>query len=236
MDLEREERNSGTFMPQAATMPAFLSKTYGWMCFALLLTALTAWFVGHNEAAFNMLMTGHTPIFLILAELGVVFFLSAHIDRMAAQTATILFVVYSILNGITMSVLLLVYTQASVVSTFGICAITFGAMSLYGYTTKRDLSSIGRILFFGLIGLIIATLVNMFLHSGIVETIASYAGVIIFIGLTAYDTQKIKEMGYQIGSDGEDSTKYAVLAALTLYLDFINLFIYLLRIFGNRRN
>ena len=171
---------------------------------------------------------------LIIAELAIVIGVTAAINKLSLPVATLLFVVYSVLNGALFSSIFLVYTMASIAKVFFITAGTFGAMSLYGYTTKSDLTSWGKILIMGVLGLIIATVVNLFLKSSGLEMIISYAGVLIFVGLTAYDTQKIKQMCLQAPDAGETMQKYALLGALSLYLDFINLFIYLLRIFGRR--
>ena len=162
--------------------------------------------------------------------------MSARINRISFTTATILFIVYSILNGVTMSMLFLIYTMSSIATTFFVTAGTFGAMALFGYATKKDLTRIGNLCIMGVIGLIIASLVNMFLHNSMMDLIISYVGVLLFVGLTAYDSQKIKQM--LSGEDievNETTQKIALMGALTLYLDFINLFLYLLRILGDRK-
>ncbi len=172
---------------------------------------------------------------LIIAELAIVIAISAAINRLSLTTATLLFVLYSVLNGATFSLIFAVYTMSSIANVFFITAGTFGVMAAYGYFTKRDLSSLGKLLLMALIGLIIATLVNVFLvKSSGFDLILSYAGVLIFVGLTAYDTQKIKQMLAMQTDMGEGAQKVALLGALSLYLDFINLFLYLLRIFGRR--
>jgi hypothetical protein len=175
---------------------------------------------------------------LIIAQLGMVFSLSGMISRMSAGTATGLFVIYSALNGVTLSFVFLVYTQASIVSTFFVCAGTFLACSIYGWTTKRDLTSFGGFLMMGLIGIIIASLVNLFIRSSGLSMMISYIGVFVFVGLTAYDTQKIKNLAVTQPGDLEAGVvrKGAILGALSLYLDFINLFLMLLRIFGQTRD
>jgi len=177
-------------------------------------------------------------IVLIVAELGLVFAIAGMVNRMSAGTATALFVIYSGLNGVTLSSIFLVYVQASIVSTFFICAATFIACSFYGWTTKRDLTSLGGFMMMGLIGIIVASLVNMFIQSSSVSVIISYIGVFVFVGLTAYDTQKIKNMAMTqpANLDGAVVRKGAILGALSLYLDFINLFLMLLSIFGQRRD
>jgi len=174
---------------------------------------------------------------LIIAELGLVFYLSARVQRIQASTATSLFVLYAALNGVTLSFIFLAYTGASIVSTFFICAATFVACSVYGMVTKRDLTSLGGFMAMGLIGIIIASLVNLFIRSAAMTMIISYIGVLVFVGLTAYDTQKLKHMALTqpAGIDVGVIRKGAILGALSLYLDFINLFIMLLHILGNRR-
>jgi hypothetical protein len=175
---------------------------------------------------------------LIVAELGLVFAIAGMVNRMSAGTATALFVLYSGLNGVTLSCIFLVYVSASIVSTFFISAATFIACSVYGWMTKRDLTSLGGFMMMGLIGIVIASLVNLFLQSSGVSMIISYIGVFVFIGLTAYDTQKIKNMAMTqpANLDGAVIRKGAILGALSLYLDFINLFLMLLSIFGQRRD
>jgi FtsH-binding integral membrane protein len=172
---------------------------------------------------------------LILAELALVFWISSGIQRMSSNMAIGLFLLYSVLNGMTLSVLLIAYTGASVASTFFITAGMFGAMSVYGYTTKQDLSSWGNLLFMALIGLILASVVNIFLQSSGLYWLINYIGVLVFVGLTAYDTQKIKQLAAQVIVESEEGRKVAIFGALTLYLDFINMFIFMLRILGNRR-
>ncbi|MBM4042904.1 MAG: Bax inhibitor-1/YccA family protein [Planctomycetes bacterium] len=217
-------------------MRSFVAKVYGWMAFAMVVTALAA-MVTVNVPELNRLVFANRGVFLvlILAELGLVVALSAAINRMSAATATVMFVVYSALNGLTMSFIFLVYTEASIASAFLVTAATFGAMSVYGYTTNRDLTSIGNLCFMALIGIIIASLVNLFLGSATIYWATTYIGVLVFVGLTAYDTQKIKVMGASASMTGEQERKGAILGALALYLDFINLFLLLLRIFGRRR-
>jgi uncharacterized protein len=175
---------------------------------------------------------------LVIAELGLVFSIAGMVNRMSAGTATALFVIYSGLNGVTLSSIFLVYVQSSIVSTFFVCAATFIACSLYGWMTKKDLTSLGSFMMMGLIGIVIASLVNLFIKSSSVSIIISYIGVFVFVGLTAYDTQKIKNMAMTqpANLDGAVVRKGAILGALSLYLDFINLFLMLLSIFGQRRD
>ncbi|MEY3243084.1 MAG: hypothetical protein RIR11_4523 [Bacteroidota bacterium] len=214
---------------------SFISKVYGWMSFALALTGLTAVLIAKTPALTQFFL-GNKILFygLILGQLGLVAWLSLAIQKMSATMATSVFLGYSVLNGITMASIFVIYTASSIASTFFITAGTFAAMSVYGYTTKRDLTSMGNLLMMGLIGVIIASIVNIFMQSSMLYWITTYAGVLIFVGLIAYDTQKIKEMNI-IGNEGTDEDrKEAILGALSLYLDFINLFLYFLRIFGNR--
>ncbi len=202
---------------------------------ALVITGLTAYVVATNAAISSYLFMHSQLIWvLFLAEIGLVIGLSAAIRKISLSTATLMFVAYAALNGITFSSLFYVYTMCSLASTFFITAGTFGAMSLVGFFTKTDLSSMGKILLMALIGLIIASVVNIFVASSGLEMLMTYLGVLIFVGLTAYDTQKIKQMFLMAPDASESTQKYAVLGALTLYLDFINLFLYLLRIFGRR--
>lgn len=217
---------------------SFVNKVYVWMGLALTVTGVVAMRVA-DSGAFMGIFTGSSsamPFYLLIAvELGLVWWMSSRIDQMSSGFATALFILYSALNGVTLSVLFYLYTSASIASTFFITAGTFGICSAYGYFTKKDLTSLGGFLFMALIGLIIASVVNWFLASSALYWIISYAGVAIFIGLTAYDTQKIKKMSLEIDADSEEGKKGAVMGALALYLDFINMFIFLLRIFGNRR-
>lgn len=222
-------------MEASLAFPTLMRKTYLWMAMALVITGLTAYVVATNAALTQFLFTHSSLIWvLFLAEIGLVIGLSAAIRKISLPTATLMFVVYAALNGITFSSLFYVYTMGSLASTFFITAGTFGAMSLVGFFTKADLSSMGKILLMALIGLIIASVVNIFVGSSGLELLMTYVGVLIFVGLTAYDTQKIKQMFLSAPDASESTQKYAVLGALTLYLDFINLFLYLLRIFGRR--
>ena len=227
----------------AADMPTvvlqertFVSKVYGWMAFALFVTAMVAMGVANTPAVRNVVL-GNRAIFfgLIIGELVLVIALSAAIARISAATATIMFVIYSAVNGLTLSVIFVVYTDASIASTFFITGGTFAAMSVYGYFTKRDLTSIGNLCFMALIGLILASLVNIFLQNAMLYWIVTYVGILIFVGLVAYDTQRIKQIARAGIEEGEAAQKGAILGALRLYLDFINLFLLLLRIFGRRR-
>jgi FtsH-binding integral membrane protein len=209
------------------------------MGIGLAVTGFVAYYVSTSESLLRMIFGNPLLlIVLIVAELGLVFGIAGMVNRMSAGTATALFVVYSGLNGVTLSSIFLIYAQASIVSTFFICAATFIACSVYGWTTKKDLTSLGGFMMMGLVGIVIASLVNLFLQSSSVSAIVSYIGVFVFIGLTAYDTQKIKNMAMTqpANLDGAVIRKGAILGALSLYLDFINLFLMLLSIFGQRRD
>lgn len=230
--------------PQPQTMPgsevmvnSFIRSVYNWMGLGLALTGLVAYFTAHSQTMVQLIY-GNSFLFfgLIIAELILVFFISARINRMSASTATALFLFYSILNGLTISFIFLVYSQSSIASTFFICAATFAACSIYGYVTKKDLTSLGGFMFMGLIGIIIATLVNLFIQSSAMSMIISYLGVFIFIGLTAYDTQRLKNMALSqpAGLEAGVIRKGAIMGALSLYLDFINMFLFMLHIFGGR--
>lgn len=214
-----------------------MRKVYLWMAMALVITGVTSYGVASSPGLMQAILTNNALLWvLIIAEFGLVFAISAAINKLSLTTATLLFVLYSVINGATLSVIFLVYTMESIASVFFITAGTFGVMAFVGYTTKKDLTSLGKMLFMALIGLIIATLVNVFfIQSSGFSLIVSYVGVLIFVGLTAYDSQKIKQMLLQAPDAGESAQKLALLGALTLYLDFINLFIYLLRIFGDRK-
>lgn len=209
-----------------------MRKTFGWMALCLLITALAAMGVV-NSGLFYQIASSGAMWLLIIAELVVVFVLSARIHKMSVTTATIMLIVYSALNGVTLSVIFVVYSLGSIAKTFFITTGMFGVMALVGATTKRDLSKMGSILFMALIGLIIASLVNLFLRSSGLDWIISLIGVVLFTALTAYDVQRVKRLATE--TDLYDDTqvgRLAVISALSLYLDFINLFLYLLRFFG----
>ena len=215
---------------------AFMSKVYTWRSGGLAITGLIAMWVASNESLVYTIVSNRLLFFgLILGEIFLVGYLISVISKISAQTAGILFTGYAAINGVTLSVVLLAYTSASIASTFFVTAGTFAIMSIYGYYTKKDLTSWGNLLFMALIGVIIASIVNFFMQSEMLYWIITYAGVLVFVGLTAYDTQKIKRMSTanEIGSEGE--TKSAIIGALMLYLDFINLFLLLLRVLGDRR-
>ena len=220
----------------AAEQQRFMVRVYNWMTAGLGITGFMAFYISNSPTMMNIIFGNPImPIALIIIQIGLVFWLATRVMQMSASKATGVFMLYAGLTGITFSAIFMAYTTASIFSTFLVTAGTFGAMSLYGYTTKKDLTSWGSFLFMGLIGIIIASLVNIFMQSSMMHMIITYAGVLIFVGLTAYDTQKIKEMNI-LGNEGtEEDTKEAIRGALTLYLDFINLFLMLLRLMGDRR-
>ena len=215
----------------------FIRSVYNWMAIGLGLTGVVAFYVSNSETLLKLIFGNQIIFFgLIIAELVLVFTISARVHKMQASTATSLFVLYAALNGATLSAIFLIYTSSSITSTFFICAATFIASSIFGMVTKRDLTSMGQFMFMGLIGIVIASVVNLFVRSSGMSLIVSYIGVIVFVGLTAYDTQKLRTMALSqpAGLDSGTVRKGAILGALTLYLDFINLFLMLLRILGNR--
>jgi FtsH-binding integral membrane protein len=215
--------------------PVLMRKVYVWMTLALAITGFTAYGVATSPGILQVIYGNQVIMWvLVIAELALVFGVNAAINRISLTTATLMFILYSVINGALLSSIFLIYTASSIATVFFITAGTFGVMALIGYTTKTDLSSMGKILFMALIGLVIATVVNMFIKSNGFMMILSYVGVLIFVGLTAYDTQRIKNMLLEAPDASEGAQKVALLGALALYLDFINLFIYLLRIFGRR--
>ena len=210
---------------------------YMQMAAALAVTGFTAYFTSQSEAFWNMLATTPSILWVLLfAQLGLVFWLSARVMHMSISSATILFIAYSVLTGVTLSSIFMVYNIGTIATAFFVTAGTFFTMSLVGYTTRMDLSRLGNILYMMLIGLVIATVVNIFVASTTLYWITTYAGVIIFVGLIAWDTQKLRNLFLEYGSADEGGQKLALIGALTLYLDFINLFLYLLRIFGGNRD
>lgn len=215
---------------------AIFRKVYIWMSLALCITGLTALIIANNNDIMYSLLQNEAMFWgILIAELVLVFVLAGRINKLSMGTATFLFILYSILNGVTMSLIFIIYTESSIASTFFVTAGTFGAISIYGYATKKDLSSWGSILIMGLIGIIIASIANIFMASETLYWIISYAGVLIFVGLAAYDTQKIKKAILDPNVEVNESlNKIALMGALELYLDFVNLFLHLLRIMGNR--
>jgi uncharacterized protein len=229
---------------QQQTIPlakTFLSGVFMWMFLAMGITAATAYLFASTESLVSLMYnseTGGMSIMgwvIMLAPLGLVIWMSAGFQRMSASTMVLVFVLYSLLMGASLSFIFLAFTGASIAKTFVITAGMFGVMAVVGYTTKTDLSKFGSIMFMGLIGIIIASVVNMFMRSPMMDYIISFIGVLVFTGLTAYDVQKLKRIGAGVAEGSESARKMTIMGALTLYLDFINLFLFLLRFFGNRR-
>lgn len=235
--MDRFPRSDSIVQGSRSGLQTYMAQVYGWMTCGLLLTAFVAGYAARSEAIRSFIFSSQITFFgLIIAQLALVFVISGMIHKLSPALATGLFMLYSALTGLTLSSILLVYTSQSIAATFVVTAGMFGVMSLYGYTTKRDLSGFGNMLFMGLIGIVLASLVNFWLKSEALMWVITYIGVIVFVGLTAYDTQKLKGIGEQIDvSNSAELRRYSILGALTLYLDFINLFLMLLRIFGNRR-
>lgn len=239
MEMEKEKVFNPVVdwtMERSRAFSSLMGKVYVWMTLALAVTGLTAAYVGTSPGMVSALYQGPSVImFLVIAELALVWILSANIHRLSFPVAGLMFVGYSLLNGVTLSSIFLVYSLPDIATAFFATAGTFAAMSVVGFFVKRDLSALGGALFMALVGLIIATLVNLFVASSALGWAITYIGVLVFVGLTAYDTQKIKHMLVQYGDEVNEGTmKLALMASLTLYLDFINLFLYLLRIFGRR--
>jgi len=230
---QRMERD----LARSAAFPALMRKVYLWMTMALVITGLCAWGTATSPSMVQLVYGNRAAIWvLFIAELGLVFYTTARINRLSLTTATTLFIIYSALNGVTLSSIFMVYAMTSIAKVFFITAGTFGVMALYGSVTKTDLSRFGNLFLMALFGLIIATLANLFIKSSGFDLILSYVGVVLFVGLTAWDSQQIKRaLSMQAGMD-ESAQKVALLGALELYLDFINLFLYLLRIFGRSDN
>lgn len=232
------ERSNELVKNYAKTASATLfRRVYLWMTLALTITGFVALYVARSYTFLEIMLQNNLMFWgILIAEVALVMYLSARINRISFTTATLLFIAYAILNGVTLSTLFIIYTTSSIASTFFITAGTFGAMALIGSFTRKDLTKLGSICLMGVIGLIIASLVNLFLHSSMMTLIISYIGVLLFVGLTAYDAQKIKRLLSGDEIEVNDNTqKIALLGALTLYLDFINLFIYLLHILGDRK-
>jgi len=224
-----------TTLPDTGYMASYMTKVYGWMFLGLLITAFVSYLTASSTAAVSFIL-GNRLVFLgiIIGELVLVGSLVVRIRKMSALAATVIFLAYAALNGLVFSILFLAYTSGSLLGVFAITAGTFGVMSAVGYFTKQDLTSFGKIMIMGLIGVVIASIVNWFMQSEALYWIISYVGVAVFVGLIAYDTQKIKS--YALLDREEDRKKGAVMGALSLYLDFVNLFILLLRLFGGRRS
>lgn len=214
----------------------FITRVYGWMTVGLLITAAAAMVVLSSPTLMNAIVSNPIIFFgLIIGELIMVGVLSGLVSRMNSMVASWIFMGYAALNGITLSFIFLIYTSSSIAITFGITASTFGIMTLWGFTTHRDLTKLGSLLFMALIGLVLASLANLFFNNSAIYWITTYLGILIFVGLIAYDTQRLKRMALGVGTEGGASQKASILGALALYLDFINLFLMLLRIFGRRR-
>lgn len=229
--------NSMTFSSSAVMTRNLMRNVYIWMTLGLAITGVVAWGTAQNTQLVRTLAQNNGFLILMLVEVGLVFFLAARIMKMSPATATIAFAAYSALNGVTMSFIFLAYTSQSIATTFFITAGMFGAMSIFAFVTRKDLSSWGSYLFMALIGVIIASLVNFFLRSEALSYLISYVGVLLFMGLTAYDTQRIKRMSDAMGENMSEPNyiRLSIMGALKLYLDFINMFLFLLRIFGGRR-
>ncbi len=220
--------------PRKTSLVGLMPKIYGWMSAALLVTGAVAYYVAHTPSMIEMfLKNSYMFLFLIIAQLGLVIALSAFIEKLNYATALVLFLLYSVLMGLTLSTIFLVYTTASIEVTFFITAAMFASMAIYGYFTNTDLSQVGSILIMALFGIIIASLINFFLKSSMLDTITSFIGIVVFAGLTAYDVQKFKSLSYARSDQAE---KLSLIGALTLYLDFINLFLMLLRFTGKQRD
>ena len=234
MELQEFERVVNAKEGYASlAFPKLMRKVYVWMTLALLITGITAYGVAISPSL--ALTIFQTPVLfwgLIIGEFALVMGISAFISRLSLTTATLLFILYSVVNGATLSCIFFAYPTAVIAKVFFITSATFAVTAIAGYTTRRDLSRMGGIAFMGLVGIIVATLVNLFLHGSGLDLIISYIGVAVFVGLTAWDSQRIKMMRAQAPDAGEQMQKMALLGALELYLDFINLFLYLLRIFG----
>lgn len=214
----------------------YMTKVYNWMALALVITGVVAYITATTPGIIGAIVGSKLLFYgLLIGELLLVVYLTSAMQRLSQTAAITTFLIYSLLNGLTMSVIFLAYTTASISTTFLVSAGTFAAMSLYGYTTKKDLTSIGNIAFMALIGIIIASIVNFFLKSEMMYWIITYLGVAVFVGLTAYDTQKLKRIGNQGFTSEESMEKMSIMGALTLYLDFINMFLFLLRILGDRK-
>ena len=229
------DRTFGASLPAEERITAFLRSVYGWMCGGLAITALSASIIASSPAFVYAVATNRLLFWgLMIAQLGIVFVLSARVQQLAASTAGLLFVAYSALTGVTISFVLLAYTGESVATTFLVTAGMFGAMAAYGTTTQRSLAGFGQFLFMGVIGVVLASIVGMFWHSDALQFVISFIGVIVFTGLAAYDAQRLKAMALSMPTGHTGS--YAIVGALALYLDFINLFLFLLRFTGNRRD
>jgi len=233
------DRNPATAFPgsvaTAERVTAFLRTVYGWMCAGLAVTGVVAYMVASSPALLQALVSNYMLVIgLFIGQLALVFYLSARAHRLAPGTATAVFLGYAALTGVTLSVLVLAYTGASIATTFMVTAGMFGGLAFYGTTTSRSLAGMGQFMFMGLIGLVLASIVGLFWHNDALQFLISVVGVIVFTGLTAWDAQRLKQMALEIPSDRVGS--YAIVGALALYLDFLNLFLFLLRFLGGRRD
>ncbi|ADV33739.1 putative membrane protein [Candidatus Blochmanniella vafra str. BVAF] len=236
--MDRFSRFQGILSDRDNTIiQPFISQVFGWMSCGLLLTAFVAWYTSKSPVVLQLLFSNQIIFFgLVISQLALVFVLSGMVIKLNGSLATTLFMLYSVLTGLTLSSVFILYTTSSISSTFLVTSGMFGAMTLYGYTTKRDLSSFGNLLLMALIGIMLASLVNLWVKNTAIMWIITYVGVLVFVGLTAYDMQKIKSIGASLSIEDQDQfRKYSIIGALTLYLDFINLFLMMVRIFGNRR-
>lgn len=236
--MEQFPRTQGAIVENTnGTVQPFMAQVYGWMTCGLLLTAFVAWYASHTLTLIQFIFSSQITFFsLIIAQLALVFVISSMINRLSGAWATSLFMLYSALTGLTLASIFIVYTASSIATIFMVTAGMFGTMTVYGYITKQDLSNLGNLLFMALIGIVLASLVNIYLKSTVLMWVMTYIGVLVFVGLTAYDTQKLKNMGAQLSLETTDQfRKYSIVGALSLYLDFINLFLMLLRISNNRR-
>ncbi|MEI4220192.1 MAG: Bax inhibitor-1/YccA family protein [Candidatus Dasytiphilus stammeri] len=231
------QRSDSIIHHRETSIPVYITHVYGWMSCGLLLTAFVSWYVANSWAVLAFIFSNRVNLFLlVILQLGIVLILSSMVHKMSGTMATGLFLLYSILTGITLSSIFLFYSYLTIASTFLITSGMFGAMTLWGYITKRNLTSIGSILLMALVGLLLASIVNTWLHSTTIMRSISYFGVVIFVGLISWDTQKLKNISHQIDeSNPEILRRYAIMGALTLYLDFVNLFVMLMRILSNRR-
>ena len=231
-----------TIVMDATSVRTFLANVFSYMALALVISGVMAWWFGHDMSLLQYLInfeTGSQTILgwvVLLAPLGLVFVMGGLVNKMSSTALLAIYLVYSAIMGISMSYIFLIYTASSIGTVFFLASAVFAIMAVAGYTTKTDLTKLGSILFIGLIGIIIASLVNMWLGSGTMDYIISILGVVIFTGLTAYDVQKLKRMGEQVATGSETAQKMALMGALSLYLDFINLFLLLLRLFGGRKD
>ncbi|HEX4792312.1 MAG TPA: Bax inhibitor-1/YccA family protein [Humisphaera sp.] len=212
----------------------FFNLVYAWMCVGLALTGGVAWYASQHMDIFVRM--GRGVFLLFIVELFLVMAIARAVDRINATTATLMFLVYSAINGVVLSAIFLIYAKSTLAAAFFISAGTFGAMSVFGMVTKSDLTGLGRYLIMALIGIIIASIVSIFWHNSLLQVAINYIGVLVFVGLTAYHTQKLKNIAYQTQGNEALAARYAIIGSLSLYLDFINLFLFILELLGNRRN